>query len=89
MPTTLRRCPVCRAEVRSGDDDLGIAVIVELRQLDPIGELEAILGGRRTYTLYLFADSLAHRSAGRIVRHPAGTRPRTTVHPAHEHEGRP
>lgn len=83
-----RRCRTCRGPVLWGDDDLGIEVTVDVETIgDPVAELEVIVSGRRTYTLHASAGQLAHRSAGRIVTHPAGTRPRTTVHPAHDCEG--
>jgi hypothetical protein len=90
LTTTARRCPSCRAEVLTGIDDLGIDVTVDPDPiLDPVHELEVILGGARTYTRHLHSDTIAHRSPGRIVAHPAGTRARVTVHAEHRCEARP
>lgn len=80
------RCTGCRAEVIAGRDDLGRDVTLDPTVLDPEGELEAILDGRRTYTLHALTGSIGHRDAWRIKVRPAGTRARQTVHPAHRCE---
>lgn len=76
----------CGAPVLEGISDLGLDVLLDTTELTPVTELEAILDGRRTFTLHTWADEIAHRSPSRIVAHPAGTRPRTVVHPAHRCE---
>lgn len=81
--TTVERRHGCGARVLEGITLSGFDVLLDLEVLDPLGELEVILDGRHTFTLYVQADEIGHRTPSRIRAHPAGTRPRTEVHPAH------
>jgi hypothetical protein len=90
MTTKRIRCGRCRRYVLTGTDDLGIDVTLDLEVLDqPNAELTAVLDGRLTYSLHTTTNQITHRSPHRIVATPAGTRPRTEVHPDHRCEDNP
>lgn len=83
---TEQRCPRCRLKTMRGLSDLGLDVVLDLEELDPRGELDAVVGGRHTWTLHTYAGQIAHRPPRVIIDRPAGTRPRQTVHRDHRCE---
>lgn len=83
-------CPRCRALVLTGVTERpGHEVVLDPEPLDPAGELDAVLDGRRTVTLHTVAGRLTVRGARAIEERPAGTRPREQVLRQHRCEDRP
>lgn len=62
---------------------LSMLVTVDTDPLTPEGELRALVAGCSTWTLHTVAGQLHARLPATIRAHPAGTRPRQTVHPEH------
>lgn len=61
----------------------GFDVRLDPEVLDTLGELRAILAGRRTYTRHTYSGEVHHRPAYKIRERPAGSRPRQDVHAEH------
>lgn len=80
------RCPRCRQTTLVGLSNGGRAAALDLQldvlELDPAGELDALHDGRQTWTLHAVGDAFA-RSAAIIVARPAGQGWRQTVHADH------
>lgn len=75
-------CESCEQQTLLARTTSGLDVVVDAAPLSPVGELQALLAGRATYTWHRIPDHLAHRYPLAIRSRPAGT-PRQTVHPAH------
>lgn len=82
MPGPVTRCPRCSLEVLEGRDEIEGRVLLEVTELDPLGELSAVLLMLPTYELDP-SGRTHHRSPFAMRHRPAGTTPRRTVHPAH------
>lgn len=69
------KCLVCRADVLAGldEDQAALAAIVDPVALSPYGEVEALIGGRKTYELRRQGQGLAlwYRHHWHISRFPA------------------
>jgi len=82
------RCHRCQAQTLVGLSNGGRAAAVDVKldplELTPIGELDALHAGRRTWTLHATGDVFA-RTADRIASgtHVAGSQGRWTVHADH------
>jgi hypothetical protein len=81
-----KRCPRCGEQTLAGLSNAGRAaaldVALDLLELDAAGELDAVRGGRRTWTLHHVGDVFA-RGPRQIIQWPAGQAPRRTVHADH------
>lgn len=86
LTVTVKRCPRCTGSTISGVSGLGFDATLDTTVLDPIGELEAVLDGRQTYTVHELSEQIVERSPRAIRTRPAGTRPRQSVHPEHRCE---
>lgn len=88
-----RRCRECGAVVMAGldHDSCAMPVYADPVPLTPIGEVEVLLAGRRTYDLAYTSRGyrLDPRSAGHIRRAPAGTAPGVDVVAGHRCGARP
>lgn len=78
------QCQKCRAVVMVGldDDKCAMTVRVDPVPLTPVGELEVLLAGRRTYDLGWSAERgyrVDPRSAAHIAAAPAGSSPAADV----------
>ena len=72
------RCPRCHAPTIAGIDDLGGSTHVQPDPTTRVGELAALLTGRRLWTV--LAGRLVHRGADRITHRDPDTEP---SHPEH------
>jgi hypothetical protein len=85
-----RMCNRCRQPVLVGLSNGGRAaavdVVLDAGELNPIGELDALHDGRRTWTVHHSGD-VHSRSAIGIGRWPAAQGWRRTVHADHRCEG--
>lgn len=77
-----QQCPTCQAHVLRAWTTSGLEVVVDAPALTTLGELDATMAGRATYTWHRVPDHLVRRYPLVIRSRPAGT-PRQTVHPAH------
>lgn len=80
---TARTCSTCQQPTLEARTPNGLDVVVDAAPLSAIGELQALLGGARTYTHHVVLGDLAHRYPLVIRSRPAGTAPRQTVHASH------
>jgi hypothetical protein len=82
-----RKCPRCRARVLAGVSNGGKAAGMDVQldpaELTPLGELDAVHAGRRTWTLHSTGDVFV-RGTSRFTEWPAGTGNRRTVHADHD-----
>jgi len=82
-PTTnLGPCPDCSLETLTGQW-YGMTQTLDPDPLTPVGELDAAMAGRRTWTLHTGVGELHPRGGWTIRTRPAGTRPGQTVHATH------
>lgn len=80
-----RKCSRCRASTWPAVDNggrAGLPVVLDPTPLDSMGELGALLTGRRTYTVHRNGDVHA-RTVQSIRGRPAGRTLRQTVHADH------
>lgn len=84
-----RRCPTCRQMILAAIDDLGFDAWADPRPVTPLGELQALTSGRRTWShtmggldardapfiAYLPADRLDVHGEHRCGAPPVQTRP--------------
>jgi hypothetical protein len=83
-----RLCKKCQAPVMVGLDDerCGIPVTVDPTPLNALGEVQALMTGRATFSLRYVAGryEIDHRDSFRISGTPAGSDPRLEVLAEHE-----
>lgn len=80
-----RKCKRCGAVTWPAEDHRGkggLPVTLDPTPLDSMGELGALLVGRRTYTVHSNGDVYA-RTVHTIASRPAGRTLRQTVHADH------
>lgn len=83
------KCKRCRQDTLAGQSNGGRALALDVRldvdELDPAGELDAILSGRHTWTVHHRMDGMDawHRGSQEIRQRPAASRPRQAVHADH------
>ncbi len=79
----LRRCPTCRRQILTGDDDdrCAFTARADPHPLTELGEALALLAGRTTYSLARTAGGVVlwRRDVGQIRRWPASTHPSEDV----------
>lgn len=75
-------CTGCGSDVLEARTTSGLDVVVGAAPLSAIGELQATMAGRATYTWHAIPDHLARRYPLVVRSRPAGT-PRQTVHATH------
>jgi hypothetical protein len=87
MTMESKACHRCGGSTLVGLSNAGRSLAMDVQldpePLTPIGELDALHGGRRTWTMHHTGDVFA-RGAGRITSWPAGQGQRRTVHADHQ-----
>jgi hypothetical protein len=86
-----RQCGRCRTGVLVGLSNGGRAlaqdVTLDLVELTPLGELDALHSGRRTWTVHAASGHVYARDPAGIGRWPAGQVQRQSVHADHRCRG--
>jgi hypothetical protein len=87
MTMESKACHRCGARtlvgLSNGGRSAAVDVMLDPEPLTPIGELDALHGGRRTWTMHHTGDVFA-RSASIITRKVAGCVGRQSVHADHQ-----